>query len=185
MAMSMSPLTYCAAVAGLKRPDASNWPGSIPGVGLEGKPLARSPSQRLRLSLGRPVGGVVRLAHFRLAIPAIGCAAHQMVGARFAVDSGLLAPVHHRRPDPLPALSALDPWSAPSLDDGSTRCVASAWATLIVYFTMTLVSYFLGRKYYPVPYPIGRIVASLMYAKPSPSIAERSIKPVPISTPPL
>ena len=35
--------------------------------------------------------------------------------------------------------------------------VGSAWATLICYFIMTLVSYILGRKYYRVPYQIKRI----------------------------
>ena len=35
--------------------------------------------------------------------------------------------------------------------------VGSAWATLICYFSMTIVSYFLGRKYYKIPYPIKRI----------------------------
>jgi O-antigen/teichoic acid export membrane protein len=35
--------------------------------------------------------------------------------------------------------------------------MASAWVTLISYFTITVISYFLGRKYYPVPYRIGRI----------------------------
>lgn len=35
--------------------------------------------------------------------------------------------------------------------------IASAWVTLITYFTITVISYFLGQKYYPVPYRIGRI----------------------------
>lgn len=34
---------------------------------------------------------------------------------------------------------------------------ASAWATLICYFSMAVVSYFLGQKFYPVPYQTGRI----------------------------
>jgi O-antigen/teichoic acid export membrane protein len=33
----------------------------------------------------------------------------------------------------------------------------AAWATLISYTAMALTSYFLGQKFYPVPYPIGRI----------------------------
>jgi len=33
----------------------------------------------------------------------------------------------------------------------------SAWATLICYFSMTLYSYFLGKKYFPVPYNLNRI----------------------------
>ena len=35
--------------------------------------------------------------------------------------------------------------------------VGSAWATLVCYFCMTTTSYFLGRKYYRIPYPIKRI----------------------------
>lgn len=35
--------------------------------------------------------------------------------------------------------------------------MASAWITLISYFSITIFSYFLGRKYYPIPYNIGRI----------------------------
>lgn len=35
--------------------------------------------------------------------------------------------------------------------------MGSAWATLCCYGTMMLSSYFLGRKYYPVPYELGRI----------------------------
>ena len=35
--------------------------------------------------------------------------------------------------------------------------MASAWATLGAYGTMSLVSFLLGRKYYPVPYPLGKI----------------------------
>jgi len=33
----------------------------------------------------------------------------------------------------------------------------ASWATFIVYFSMMLLSYFLGKKYYPVPYEIGKI----------------------------
>ena len=36
--------------------------------------------------------------------------------------------------------------------------MASAWATLAAYGTMTLVSYFLGQKYYKVPYEIGKVL---------------------------
>ena len=35
--------------------------------------------------------------------------------------------------------------------------VGSAWATLFCYFLMTLCSYFLGQKYYPIAYPLRRI----------------------------
>ena len=46
--------------------------------------------------------------------------------------------------------------------------MASAWATLICYASMMVLSYFLGRKYYPVPYELGKIgamigVAALLY----------------------
>ena len=46
--------------------------------------------------------------------------------------------------------------------------MASAWATLICYASMMIASYFLGRKYYPVPYELGKIgamigVAALLY----------------------
>ncbi len=35
----------------------------------------------------------------------------------------------------------------------------AAYATLSCYFSMALVSYLLGRKYYPVPYDVPRILA--------------------------
>jgi hypothetical protein len=34
----------------------------------------------------------------------------------------------------------------------------SAYATFICYGSMMIVSYFLGQKYYPVPYKIGKII---------------------------
>ncbi|MEX1187711.1 MAG: polysaccharide biosynthesis C-terminal domain-containing protein [Bacteroidia bacterium] len=36
--------------------------------------------------------------------------------------------------------------------------VGASWATLIVYFSMMMLSYFLGNKYYPVPYEKMKIV---------------------------
>lgn len=33
----------------------------------------------------------------------------------------------------------------------------SAWATLLCYFLMTLLSYYLGKKHYPIPYDLKRI----------------------------
>ncbi len=36
--------------------------------------------------------------------------------------------------------------------------VGSAWAALACYFTMVLISYFLGQKNYPVPYETGRLI---------------------------
>lgn len=38
----------------------------------------------------------------------------------------------------------------------------SAWGHLVCYGSMALVSYFLGRRHYPVPYPLGAIVAYLV-----------------------
>ncbi|MGB0369294.1 MAG: lipopolysaccharide biosynthesis protein [Flavobacteriales bacterium] len=42
--------------------------------------------------------------------------------------------------------------------------MASAWATLICYGSMMLASYFLGQKYYPVPYEVGKLAAFLIGA---------------------
>jgi len=36
--------------------------------------------------------------------------------------------------------------------------MASAWATLIAYSTMTIISYFYGKKYYEVPYNISKVI---------------------------
>lgn len=38
---------------------------------------------------------------------------------------------------------------------------ASAWSTLVCYLAMTIVAYLLGQKYFPVPYPVKKIVAYL------------------------
>ena len=35
--------------------------------------------------------------------------------------------------------------------------VGSAWATLVCYFSMTVASYFIGRRHFSIPYQIGRI----------------------------
>lgn len=42
--------------------------------------------------------------------------------------------------------------------------VGSAWATLICYFSMAVISYWLGQQYYPVPYPLRRIASFLALA---------------------
>ncbi len=42
--------------------------------------------------------------------------------------------------------------------------LGSAWATLICYAFMAVTSWFLGQRFYPVPYPIGRIFAYLALA---------------------
>jgi O-antigen/teichoic acid export membrane protein len=39
--------------------------------------------------------------------------------------------------------------------------VGSAWATLICYFSMMMASYFLGQKYYPIPYNLRRVLTYL------------------------
>jgi len=35
--------------------------------------------------------------------------------------------------------------------------VGSAWATLVCYFSMTVTSYYLGKRHFPIPYQVGRI----------------------------
>ena len=40
----------------------------------------------------------------------------------------------------------------------------SAWATLICYFTMMVISYFMGRRHYKIPYHVGSIVFYLLLA---------------------
>ena len=42
--------------------------------------------------------------------------------------------------------------------------MGSAWATLICYFSMAAISFYLGQKYYPVPYPTRRIASYLALA---------------------
>lgn len=51
----------------------------------------------------------------------------------------------------------------------------AAWATFVVYFVMMLMSYILGRYYYPVPYPIGKIIAYPLVAYLVYEAAERII----------
>lgn len=56
--------------------------------------------------------------------------------------------------------------TAISIPDGY---MGSAWAALISYFTVMTVSYFLGRRYYPLPYQVGRmtlytLLAAVLYA---------------------
>ncbi|PIE50864.1 MAG: polysaccharide biosynthesis protein [Flavobacteriales bacterium] len=40
--------------------------------------------------------------------------------------------------------------------------MVSAWTTLVAYFTMMMLSYFLGQKYYPIPYDIKKIGFSFL-----------------------
>ena len=42
--------------------------------------------------------------------------------------------------------------------------MGSAWAALIAYFAVMVISYFLGRKYYPLDYPVGRMGLFLILA---------------------
>jgi O-antigen/teichoic acid export membrane protein len=41
--------------------------------------------------------------------------------------------------------------------------VGAAWATLVCYAGMALISYALGRRYYPVPYDIKRVTGYLLF----------------------
>ena len=38
---------------------------------------------------------------------------------------------------------------------------ACAWATLAAYFSMMVISYFMGQKYFPVPYNMKKLLAYL------------------------
>lgn len=38
---------------------------------------------------------------------------------------------------------------------------ASAWSTLVCYASMVVLAYFIGQKYYPVPYPVKKILSYL------------------------
>jgi O-antigen/teichoic acid export membrane protein len=40
--------------------------------------------------------------------------------------------------------------------------MASAWATLAAYGSMMILSYFIGKKHYPVPYDVKKIVGYLL-----------------------
>lgn len=42
--------------------------------------------------------------------------------------------------------------------------MASAWTTLAAYFTMCLVSYIVGRKYFPIPYNLRKILTLIIIA---------------------
>ncbi|MEM7103486.1 MAG: polysaccharide biosynthesis C-terminal domain-containing protein [Bacteroidota bacterium] len=42
--------------------------------------------------------------------------------------------------------------------------IGSAWTTLFCYSTMVIASYFLGQKFYPVPYKTGRILLYILLA---------------------
>lgn len=42
--------------------------------------------------------------------------------------------------------------------------IGSAWATLICYFSMALLCYLFGQKFYPVSYPIGKIGLYFIFA---------------------
>lgn len=41
---------------------------------------------------------------------------------------------------------------------------ASAWATMICYGSMMILSYFLGQKYYPVPYNVKKVISYLGFS---------------------
>ena len=52
----------------------------------------------------------------------------------------------------------LNIWLVPAIGIPSGY-MGAAWAALISYFMVMVISYFLGRKYYPLPYETGRIIA--------------------------
>jgi len=41
---------------------------------------------------------------------------------------------------------------------------ASAWTTCICYFSMVVITYYMGQKYFPVPYPVKKIISYLVCA---------------------
>lgn len=57
----------------------------------------------------------------------------------------------------------LNLWLVPSIGipDGY---IGSAWAAFIAYFMVMVVSYFVGRHYYPLPYQIGRMALYALFA---------------------
>jgi O-antigen/teichoic acid export membrane protein len=70
---------------------------------------------------------------------------HTLMGAGVALGGSLLT-------------VALNLWWVPTMG-----YMGSAWAHLACYFSMTLVSYLLGRKYYPVDYRLGSIVGHIAF----------------------
>ncbi len=42
--------------------------------------------------------------------------------------------------------------------------IAAAWTTLACYLVMAIMAYLLGRKYYPIDYPLGRILTYVLMA---------------------
>jgi len=40
---------------------------------------------------------------------------------------------------------------------------ASAWTTLVCYATMVVITYYMGQKYFPIPYPTKRILTYLVF----------------------
>ena len=40
--------------------------------------------------------------------------------------------------------------------------IASAWASLICFFVMVVISYFLGHHYYPIPYQVGTVLLYIL-----------------------
>jgi O-antigen/teichoic acid export membrane protein len=54
------------------------------------------------------------------------------------------------------ATIGLNVWLIPTIG-----FMGAAWATLIAYGSMAGVSYLLGRRYYPIPYHVGRLLLYL------------------------
>jgi O-antigen/teichoic acid export membrane protein len=69
-----------------------------------------------------------------------------MIGAYIAIGGALIT-------------LALNYWWIPRIG-----YIGSAWATLICYASMAIACYVVGRKYYPVPYDIGRMLLYIVIA---------------------
>lgn len=60
----------------------------------------------------------------------------------------------------------------------------SAWATLACYFSMVAISFFMGKKYYHITYPVGRIAFYILFAVALFFLSDKLIKPT-LATVPL
>jgi hypothetical protein len=57
--------------------------------------------------------------------------------------------------------------------------MGSAWATLACYFVMAALCWWLGERHFPVPYPVGRLLAWLLGAAALVAAGQASIAAVP------
>jgi O-antigen/teichoic acid export membrane protein len=58
----------------------------------------------------------------------------------------------------------LNTWWIPMQNDWIGGYMGSAWATLLCYGSMMVASYFIGQKYYPVAYPVSKILFYIILA---------------------